>query len=335
MYKKVWFLFIYFFSIIQAAEEAQAAEQGSFIIDFAALHQELPEELTERCDELSTKNLFFKAIIHNNFDALEELCTSRQHQINEQDLLGNTPLYYAAQMPTITPMQILLKHGANPNTISCLKKADGSLYDYSMKYKPIEIALCQGNFRICFLLLQYGATVDESLIKQLHNTFPTRFLHNAATRFPERVREFLQTGIDPNIPNEIGFTPLHYATYNGPCLTPSEEFPKSNYCAVEDLLTHGALSNVCNQQGVTPLHLAADFGNLYALACLLLQGANKEIKTLPVLVTIQEEEEKEQQTYPELTALELTKCEEARKVFEMSKEQLQELVESYRLQPQE
>jgi cytohesin len=73
-------------------------------------------------------------------------------------------------------------------------------------------------------------------------------------------------GVDPNIQDENGETPLHYAAWEG------------RLKVVKLLLEHGADPNVQDKDGETPLHLAAWDGHLDVVELLLEHGANPNIQ---------------------------------------------------------
>jgi len=79
------------------------------------------------------------------------------------------------------------------------------------------------------------------------------------------VEPLLNLGVDPNLRDEEGLTPLHRALmHNNP------------YSAevVDLLLSRGADPNVRGRDGNTPLHLAAEFNRVQAAALLLKHGAD-------------------------------------------------------------
>ncbi len=93
----------------------------------------------------------------------------------------------------------------------------------------------------------------------------TKDLHTAAAKGDvECVRELLKRGMNPNIKDRRGWTPLHYAVKAG------------HYDIVWLLLDYGANPNtrVGDGTGVTPLHLAVRNQN-YDIAKLLLNAGAK------------------------------------------------------------
>ena len=73
-------------------------------------------------------------------------------------------------------------------------------------------------------------------------------------------------GVDPNVQDKDGYTPLHYAAWKG------------HHKVVELLLEHGANPNIQKHDGETPLHLAVWEGHHKVVELLLEHGANPNIQ---------------------------------------------------------
>jgi len=92
-------------------------------------------------------------------------------------------------------------------------------------------------------------------------------LHYAAWQGHHKVVELLlEHGANPNIQNNRGYTPLHYAAWKG------------HHKVVELLLEHGANPNIQKNDGETPLHLAVWEGHHKVVELLLEHGANPNIQ---------------------------------------------------------
>jgi hypothetical protein len=81
------------------------------------------------------------------------------------------------------------------------------------------------------------------------------------------VNFLIQSGSNVNVQERYGFTPLHFATYNG-----------GNLPLVELLLENGANPNIQNMNVDTPLQLAVQSGNKEIVRALLAGGADRTIK---------------------------------------------------------
>lgn len=81
-----------------------------------------------------------------------------------------------------------------------------------------------------------------------------------------RVKKMLDDGVNPSLPDNQGFTALHYAARNG----------KLGICTL--LLEKGADVNAKTHGGATPLHRAAFLGYTEIVIMLLEHGADPEIR---------------------------------------------------------
>ena len=125
------------------------------------------------------------------------------------------------QIPMIN---LLLVHGVNVNH----RKDDGTS---AIHYAKGEIATILINHKADLNIKSYGG-----------NTV----LHGCFDKITADI--FFSHGLDPNIQNNIGETPLHEAVYFGPDI-------------VKCLIQHGADTNIQNNDGNTPLmKLAMSYG---------------------------------------------------------------------------
>lgn len=87
-------------------------------------------------------------------------------------------------------------------------------------------------------------------------------LEAAARNDLEEVRQFLGSGVSPDLANEDGLTALHQC-----CIDDFREM-------VQQLLEAGANINACDSECWTPLHAAATCGHLHLVELLIASGAN-------------------------------------------------------------
>ncbi|XP_023364120.1 protein phosphatase 1 regulatory subunit 16A isoform X5 [Otolemur garnettii] len=92
---------------------------------------------------------------------------------------------------------------------------------------------------------------------------PSVTLLEAASRNDlEEVRQFLRSGVSPDLANEDGLTALHQC-----CIDGFQEM-------AQQLLGAGANVNACDSECWTPLHAAATCGHLHLVELLIARGAN-------------------------------------------------------------
>ncbi|XP_049621814.1 protein phosphatase 1 regulatory subunit 16A isoform X1 [Suncus etruscus] len=87
-------------------------------------------------------------------------------------------------------------------------------------------------------------------------------LEAAARNDLEEVRQFLSSGVSPDLANEDGLTALHQS-----CIDDFREM-------VQQLLEAGASVNACDSESWTPLHAAATCGHLHLVELLIARGAD-------------------------------------------------------------
>lgn len=147
-------------------------------------------------------------------------------------------------------MDLLLKHGANPNIGDSYSK------------RPLHFAASQGNIPVVQALLAHGADAN---VKDYTGDTP---LTEAAYRDNiEVVKLLLAHGADVNAKGELEFSALARTTGY-----------RNNIEIMKLLLAYGADVNTRNAFGATPLHGAASYGRTEAMQILLQHGADPNTK---------------------------------------------------------
>jgi ankyrin repeat protein len=180
----------------------------------------------------------------------ERVCELLAQGVNVQESSkrheGYTPIHYAAESGHSEIVDILIAHGANPNTRT---KLDGET--------PLHLAAAEGNFKVAEQLLRAGVDVD---IKAHTGGTP---LHRAAIGGHVSLAQLLiSRGTDVNATDRDGRTPLYFAIGYAPQ-------PQM----AEFLLVHGANPNPPPLGGLTLVHLAERSGNQMLLSILRKHGA--------------------------------------------------------------
>ncbi|XP_046543393.1 uncharacterized protein LOC124253630 [Haliotis rubra] len=165
-----------------------------------------------------------------------------------QDIMGRNPLHYAAGCGKPKTVKLLLEKGIDPNV------RDG------MGWTPFHMAAVHGGYRTVSALLDSGIDAniqDNQGMTALHLVVTMRGFHLQSLEENydyaelsclgpcEFLKLFLEKGVDPNIPDKLGRTALHYASDH------------SDNSSVMLLLDHGADSDVQDLWGMTPLHRAS------------------------------------------------------------------------------
>ena len=162
---------------------------------------------------------------------------------------AGTPLYYAALCGFRNIVeQLIVKHPQHVN-------ATGGWY-----MTPAVAALAGRHFELARVLHRNGSSVDVQGIEGYNP------LHSAAYREDlEMVQVLLDYGIDVNVRNQYGSTPL-------------ARYDLKDTSVIRLLLVNGADPNAQRQDGTTQLHRASRSGRIEIVRILVEHGASVEMK---------------------------------------------------------
>ncbi|XP_023313599.1 ankyrin-1-like isoform X2 [Trichogramma pretiosum] len=140
------------------------------------------------------------------FRTLEEM-PGHEVQIDAQDVNGNTPLHMAATNGYRNLVRLLLRQGANPNTVNgrgttalhmiCLRKDDDD------RLLGIFFEECDA------MQLRVPNAITKVQIDARDKNGNTPLILAACHSTEEALRLLLLRGADPNLANKAGSTPLH------------------------------------------------------------------------------------------------------------------------------
>lgn len=149
---------------------------------------------------------------------------------------------------------------------------------------PLGSAVAYGSLDVCEILLKKGANPSHELIEPPLLCWATRPGH-MKHRF-EIVKLLVEKGVNLNVSDKNGETPLHLACWSeGP----------DKLSTVEYLLLQGAEVNLRGRNGYTPLHIAIIQNDVRLLQLLLSQRQLEleiwsEKKTTPLILAVENEE---------------------------------------------
>ena len=217
---------------------------------------------------------------------------------------GKTPLFSACHGNQIDVVKLLIKAGANPNTL--LQTDNGTI-------TPLSRACTNANLKMIDLLLK--AKADPNLHVYGKETFHP-LIAAITINHPGIVDTLLKANADPNARSRHRFTPLMYACSNGNLeIVESLLKAKANpniqavdgstplvatitssfmsrlvfnnrqtskyYQIIDTLLKFGADPNIPDNKNTTPLLFAAEKGMTEIVARLLKEKTNPNIQNIP------------------------------------------------------
>ncbi|KAF8215743.1 ankyrin repeat-containing domain protein [Mycena galopus ATCC 62051] len=181
----------------------------------------------------------FEAMVYAVNAAATEICRyliSEGADVNflGKNIVGGTPLSYAAEANNLELVQFLLASDADPN-----------LHGHHGLFIPLFIAVRAQNMAMVQALVDGGADIHVQ-DHQRHNVLPL-------CRSIELLRFFLERGVDPNAEDDKGYTPLLIVYMN----THDTELAKAS---VKLLLNFGAAVDKTNLSEQTPVDVAMQCG---------------------------------------------------------------------------
>jgi ankyrin repeat protein len=227
--------------------------EGKFIF-LGSLGLPIAMEITEQPEILS----LHEAVRQDNLHLVETLL-KKHNNPNKLDHYGVPPLHYAVGQGNLSMVRLLLACGADPNMTN--KDGDTPLHRAAMMTRHTMVL--ERGLEIIKLLLAQGADPDKV---NRHSATPL----NWAARMNgylelEIVQLFLARGASVNLPDQEGYSLLHYVTYY------------NNHPEVIKLILHAADLTKADHDGDTALHKAAANGHLDSTQLLLQAGADINI----------------------------------------------------------
>ena len=182
------------YELTESSEPPISLEEAAAIGDVDRIKQLIENGFRIKAfDSLSYMTPLHRAAMVGHKPAVE-LLLAEGAPINERDQALNTPLYYAIYNGHKEIVELLIRKEADLNTTCSYVNGTG--------YAPLDVALGRGKVEIIRLLQNNGAEA-----KSIHAA--------AMLGDKEKVKAFLRQGIDVNLKDDKGNTPLFYAIRDG------------------------------------------------------------------------------------------------------------------------
>ncbi|KAL0451813.1 UNVERIFIED_CONTAM: protein S-acyltransferase 24 [Sesamum latifolium] len=200
-------------------------------------------------EDESLRNDVYTAAAYGDMEKLQRLVESEGCSVSEPDALGYYALQWAALNNRSAAAQYIIEHGGDINA-----------RDHTGQ-TALHWSAVRGAVQVAELLLQEGARVSAADFNGYQTTHvaaqygQTAFLCHIVTKW----------NADPDIPDNDGRSPLHWAAYKG--------FAD----CIRLLLYLNAYRGRQDKEGCTPLHWAAIRGNLEACTVLVQAGKKEDL----------------------------------------------------------
>jgi len=241
-------------------------------------HTEIVTRLVEKRANINVKNLYGDTPLHyavnaGHIETVNQLLEMGA-VVDSKNKAGETPLFIAAQNKNSDIMELLVKKGANVNEAGVMKDKILSLLpvatiDTLQSYRKSESSSTPLPLGKSLAKAPWGSNALNPSVGFTNSNGWTQ-LHHAIYNYntPDKIKELLDKGSDPNIKDKYGNTPMHLAAL------------RNNHTALLELLKARKKIdiNAINDEGNTALHNAVLKGNADSMAILLLHHADTTIK---------------------------------------------------------
>jgi len=185
----------------------------------------------------------------------------------------DAPLLIAVNAKNTTVAELLLEHGANPNTYGVVDwPSSPNFFNGRGRATPLYLAVSVNQLPLVKLLLKFKADPNDSQTD-------SRPLIFSAPQHLDILEALLDAGADPNGPNTAypgsdptAGEPLLMTFYHWP------DSPERNVAFARLLIAHGASVNVRDNHGNTPLSVAVMQRNLELAKLLLTHNADVNVR---------------------------------------------------------
>lgn len=233
--------------------------------NFTAFWQELANEKLVSClnewmngnkiDTWGVHPLHF-AVVKGRMESVRTLFTSINWDLPPADVVGNTPLHWAALLKNTEDIHVLIDLGVNLDSTNMQGMA------------ALHYSVARGDIPIINALLLGGANID---IRDDYGRTPLHIASQDSRNKNLLLIDFLiQAGANPNLRDINGESPLFVAT--------DILFPEYNWKLIEALIANGSDPNTRNDYGEAPLHRIALGGHRALIKMFAEAGAKPNVR---------------------------------------------------------
>ncbi len=223
------------------------------------------------------------SILAENFESFK-LLVENGADLNLSDGMGKTPIIFMCSTPDVRFLDLALKHGvklevdkSEPNSkelvsiaamygnVDILKELVANGLDLNVKEEgnnsPLHLAvdvLDDEYIMKCLYLGEKFRFNDKEYQERLKN------FHEFDANQSENVKWLIKSGVNVNLQNDVGNTPLHLAIKN------------NTHKVIKSLIDLKADVNIKNNEQETPLHIAIQNSPPSIVEMILNAGADKE-----------------------------------------------------------
>ncbi|XP_022755204.1 protein S-acyltransferase 24-like [Durio zibethinus] len=237
-------------SEIEVVEEVQPLKQsGGVVANGNGYGEGYNGVVGDVADDESLRNDVYTAAAYGDLEKLHRLVGYEGYSLSEPDGLGYHALQWAALNNRTAAAQYIIEHGGDVHAT-----------DHNGQ-TALHWSAVRGAIQVAEVLLQEGARVDAAdiygyqIIHVAAQYGQTAFLYHVVSKW----------NADPDIPDNDGRSPLHWAAYKG--------FAD----CIRLLLFLDAHRGRQDKEGCTPLHWAAIRGNLEACTVLVQAGKKEDL----------------------------------------------------------
>jgi len=225
--------------------DAQEDWPGGTALDYAAEkgHKAIVELLIARGADINAKRGYptgdmpLHSAARAGHKTIVELLIAKGTDVNAKNAVGETSLHYVARIGRKDILELLIANGADVDVKNELGQT------------PLDSAASRGQKEVVKLLIEKGAAVST--------------IHLAAYSGDlDKIKKFLEAGVDVNAKDQDGSIPLVMAVSGG------------HTDLVKYLIDKGADVKSTDESGWTSLHTAAEEGDKHIVEILIANGAD-------------------------------------------------------------